>query len=95
MSLTEKQFKAAQVFFGIVAGAAIWFTIWIAGQFPDNQVLGYLFLGVFLVALLIQRHVEKKLQMRLKLYFKTYLISLIAGLGFFIIFGLTTGQFTA
>ena len=92
MSLTEKQFKAVQIILGIVTGAVIWFTIWIAVQYPDNQVLGYLFLGVFLAALLIQRRVEKKIGKPLKYYFRAYLISLAGGLGAFLIYGFSTGQ---
>ncbi|MPN52312.1 hypothetical protein SDC9_199968 [bioreactor metagenome] len=32
MKLTEKQFKAAQIFWGIVAGVGIWLAIWVGGQ---------------------------------------------------------------
>lgn len=91
MKLTEKQFKAVQIILGIVTGAVIWFTIWIAGQYPDNQVLGYLFLVVFVVALIIQRRVEKKIGQPLRLYFRAYLISLIVGLGTFLIYGFASG----
>ncbi len=91
MKLTEKQFKSMQIIMGIAAGAGIWLSIWVAGLFPDNGFLGYLFLIVFVVALVIQRRVEKNIGQPLKLYFKSYIISLIVGLGLFVIYGLASG----
>jgi hypothetical protein len=80
-----------QIIMGIVTGAGIWLSIWVAGLFPENRFLGYLFLIVFVVALVIQRRVEKNIGKPLKLYFKSYIISLIVGLGLFLIYGFTSG----
>ena len=94
MKLTEKQFKWAQILLGIGAGAAIWISIWLSGQlqaFYNQEAWGYLFLVVFVVIVVIQRRVEKKLGIPLKLYFKSFLISLIVGLGLFLLFGFLTG----
>ena len=89
--MTEKQFKIVQIIMGIVVGAAIWFSIWVSSLFPENGFLGYLFLIVFVVALVIQRRVEKNIGKPLKFYFRAYIISLIAGLAFFLIYGFTSG----
>ena len=93
MNLTEKQSKALQILCGIVSGAAIWFSLWISGRFQENELLKWLFLVVFVVVIFIQRTIEKKIGHQLKLFFKVYLISLIVGLGVFVLDGVVNQRF--
>ena len=95
MKLTEKQFKWAQILLGIAAGGGMWVSIWgsnALATYFNQEVWGYLFVAVFLVVMLVQRRVEKKLGTPLKLYFKAFLISLVVGLGVFILVGLLSGE---
>jgi predicted branched-subunit amino acid permease len=95
MKLTENQFKWAQILLGIAAGGGMWISIWgstALATYFNQEAWGYMFVAVFLVVILVQRRVEKKLGVPLKLYFKSFLISLVVGLGVFILIGVAAGE---
>ncbi len=92
MKMTEKQSKALQIVLGILGGAGIWFSIGAPFFFninPEqyqNTPLGWLWIILFGAIMFTQRGLEKKFETRFVAFFRTYLITLIACLGGFIIY---------
>jgi len=88
--LTQKQINILQVIGGILFSGLIWLSIWFSGKTTDG-LLQYLFVGVFLIAMLVPRTIERKFDLTLKLYRKALLIGLIIGIIVFVAMWLLNG----
>lgn len=79
LAMTEKQVKWFQIIFGAVCGILIWITLVITSevQGTGNEVLGYLFIVVFLVFMLLRNRLGKATGWNMN----TYTIAMAASLG--------------
>lgn len=85
-----KRMRLWQILGGWLFGFAIWFCLALSAYFPDNVLMTWLFLGIFVIAMIVRRQVELRTGISMRLYMKHLLISLVVFLGVFIILGPVT-----
>jgi hypothetical protein len=90
MKMTERQSKALQIVLGIAGGAGIWLSIgapiFFNFKMDQNSPLSWLWIAIFAAIMITQRGLERKYETRFVTFFRAYLVSLIAGLGLFILY---------
>lgn len=80
-----------QTVLGWVFGFAIWFCLALSAYYPDNVLLTWSFLAVFVLAMILRRFLETHYGINMRLFTKNLLISLVVFLVVFIILGPVTG----
>lgn len=92
--ITEKELpkktRQWQAALGWAFGFAIWFCLALSAYYPDNVLMTWLFLAVFVLAMIIRRQVEIRTGISMRVFMKHLLISLVVFLVVFIILGPVT-----
>lgn len=89
--LSEKQQKIWQTVMGIVCGFAVWLSLALGSIDPDNTLLRWLFLIVFVAIMVIRTQIEKRTGVILRTFMKYFLIGLVIFLGVYLIYGFASG----
>lgn len=90
--LTPKQQKMWQIILGWVCGFAVMFSLFLSSTDPDNQLLSWLFLIVFVIIMVTRTQVEKRTGVRLNQFMKYWIISLAVFLAIYFLYGIANGK---
>lgn len=85
--LSPKAWHMVQVAGGWIFGFLVWFCLAIGAMHPTNELLNWLFLVVFLIAMLLRNYFEQRLGVSMRTFMKWLLVSLVVFLGVFVILG--------
>lgn len=89
--LTPGQQRTWQIALGWVFGFAVWFCLALGAYYPDDTVISWLFLAVFVGAMILRKQVEDRTGISMRIFMRHLLISLVIFLVLFIILGPVTG----
>lgn len=88
--LSPKAQKTWQIILGWAFGFGIWFCLALGAYFPDNVIMTWLFLILFVVAMIIRRQVEARTGVSMRTFMLHLLISMVVFLVVYIILGPVT-----
>jgi len=91
-SFDEKKAKIVQIVAGIFMGILVWATILLSGA-TEDKLLGVLFLGVFLVIVIMQNKIRKEVGWDMKTFRMYWVISMAGSMAVTAIYWLATGKF--
>lgn len=91
--LTEKQQKIFQTIMGLLSGFLVWMSLGLSSIDPENGIMRWLFLIVFVAVMVTKNQIEKRTGIILRTFMKFFLIGLIVFLVAYILYGLANGMF--
>lgn len=85
--LKPETWHTVQVVGGWLFGFLIWFCLAMGAMNPSNELLNWMFLVVFLIAMLLRNYFEQRLGMSMRAFMKWLLVSLVVFMGVFLVLG--------
>ena len=93
-SFDAKKQKTFEIIFGIISGLLVWITLIITGETKD-QLLGMLFLVVFVALMLLRNKIQRAVGWAMKHFTIAMCISLGASIAVTAVYWLATGKFSS
>ena len=89
--LTPRQWTIWQIALGWAFGFAIWLCLALGALHPEDALLSWLFLVVFVFAMIVRQQIETLTGLSMRTFTKHLLFSLIAFLVVFVVLGPVSG----